>query len=138
MAQLDNAADSDSEERGFKSLRAGQKKTIPKNRLFYPLRKQWYIATRRVHTISRQAVYHHQKRIRFHNDDMQNLVLMIYNFCEIDNMHSYAVIVILSVINNRIGQHNLRFRGLFVFSVLFVLLSVIYFHHSVLALFGLL
>ncbi len=26
MAQLDNAADSDSEERGFKSLRAGQKK----------------------------------------------------------------------------------------------------------------
>ena len=29
MAQLDNAADSDSEERGFKSLRAGQKKKAP-------------------------------------------------------------------------------------------------------------
>ena len=31
MAQLDNAADSDSEERGFKSLRAGQ--TLPLARL---------------------------------------------------------------------------------------------------------
>ena len=29
MAQLDNAADSDSEERGFESLWAGQKNTAP-------------------------------------------------------------------------------------------------------------
>ena len=28
MAQLDNAADSDSEDRGFESLQAGQKKSI--------------------------------------------------------------------------------------------------------------
>ena len=30
VAQLDNAADSDSEERGFESLRAGQKQSIAK------------------------------------------------------------------------------------------------------------
>ena len=33
VAQLDNAADSDSEERGFKSLRAGQAKQSPKQEI---------------------------------------------------------------------------------------------------------
>ena len=38
MAQLDNAADSDSEERGFESLRAGHEKRVfclPDKRLFF-------------------------------------------------------------------------------------------------------
>ena len=43
VAQLDNAADSDSEERGFESLRAGQKIQVFGLGFFYPLRKQWHI-----------------------------------------------------------------------------------------------
>ena len=43
MAQLDNAADSDSEERGFESLRAGQKKALAIASAFFS-----YIRLRRV------------------------------------------------------------------------------------------
>ncbi len=28
----------------------------------------------------------------FRNDDIQSVALVIYNFCEIDDMHGYAVI----------------------------------------------
>ena len=53
--------------------------------LFYPLQKQWYIiavsriSSPKVHLINRR-LYH------FRNDDIQNFVLMICNFCEIDDI----------------------------------------------------
>ncbi len=56
VAQLDNAADSDSEERGFESLRAGQKRSnfcLPKVTPFLSKPQAWYIITARsaVHII---------------------------------------------------------------------------------------
>ncbi len=85
VAQLDNAADSDSEEWGFKSLRVGQKnRLVSTSRFFYPLRKQWYIIHDSVAIVvshqSVRTVYHHAKRVskNFRNDDIQSVALMIY------------------------------------------------------------
>ena len=43
MAQLDNAADSDSEERGFKSLWAGQKKRLASTSRFFSYIRLWRV-----------------------------------------------------------------------------------------------
>ena len=47
VAQLDNAADSDSEERGFESLRAGQTCATIKHKSPKPLRNQGFFAVLR-------------------------------------------------------------------------------------------
>ena len=82
MAQPDNAADSDSEDRGFESLRAGQKKEVTfvyqKLLLFLSKPQAWYIITARsaVHIISPfRAVYHHASVcILLRLDEMQHCV----------------------------------------------------------------
>ena len=45
---------------------------------------------------SAEGAYHHRRWISFRNDEIQNYVLMICNFCEIDYMHSVAVIMTLT------------------------------------------
>ena len=60
--------------------------------IFYPLRKQWYIITRKRASHHRRCISSAAGCISFRNDDIQNFVLMICNSCGIDDIHGFAVI----------------------------------------------
>ncbi len=81
MAQPDNAADSDSEERGFESLWAGQKSSLLCNGDFLSIAKAMvYHHTVGVYIIAARRILSAAGCIYcFHNDDIQFLTeLMIY------------------------------------------------------------
>ena len=60
--------------------------------IFLSKSQTWYIiAARRISSRLRR-VYHHRRCIPLRLDDIQNFVLMICNFCEIDDIHGFAVI----------------------------------------------
>ena len=60
---------------------------------FYPLRKQWYIITEGVYHQPSGCITSRITCIKcFHNDDIQGVALVIYNFFEIDDIHGSAVI----------------------------------------------
>ena len=56
---------------------------------FYPLRKQWYIITRKRASHHRRCISSAAGCIPFRNDDIQNFVLMICNSCGIDDIHGF-------------------------------------------------
>ena len=57
--------------------------------IFYPLRKQWYIITRKRASHHRRCISSAAGCISFRNDDIQNFVLMICNSCGIDDIHGF-------------------------------------------------
>ena len=57
--------------------------------IFYPLRKQWYIITRKRASHHRRCISSATGCISFRNDDIQNFVLMICNSCGIDDIHGF-------------------------------------------------
>ena len=73
----------------FKSLCPCQKSTGFDLSIFYPLRKQWYIITRKRASHHRRCISSAAGCISFRNDDIQNFVLMIYNSCGIDDIHGF-------------------------------------------------
>ena len=75
--------------RGFESLRIHQKSTGFDLSIFYPLRKQWYIITRKRASHHRRCISSAAGCISFRNDDIQNFVLMICNSCGIDDIHGF-------------------------------------------------
>jgi len=62
---------------GFKSRRLHQKSTGFDLSIFYPLRKQWYIITRKRASHHRRCISSAAGCNSFRNDDIQNFVLMI-------------------------------------------------------------
>ena len=80
--------------RGFESHRLRQKSTGFDLSIFYPLRKQWYIITRKRASHHRRCISSAAGCISFRNDDIQNFVLMICNSCGIDDIHGFAVIYV--------------------------------------------
>ena len=117
MAQLDNAADSDSEDRGFESLRAGQKRSnfcLPKVTSFF-IQAAGLAYHRRTkcgaYHQGRQAdlVSHHASAcISLRLDEMQHYVLMIYNSFGIDDIQGFALITLQ---NDGIIYYQLEFVG---------------------------
>ncbi len=80
--------------RRFESCHPSQKSTGFDLSIFYPLRKQWYIITRKRASHHRRCISSAAGCISFRNDDIQNFVLMICNSCGIDDMHGFAVIYV--------------------------------------------
>ena len=74
---------------GFKSRHPHQKSTGFDLSIFYPLRKQWYIITRKRASHHRRCISSAAGCISFRNDDIQNFVLMICNSCGIDDIHGF-------------------------------------------------
>ena len=74
---------------GFKSRLSHQKSTGFDLSIFYPLRKQWYIITRKRASHHRRCISSAAGCISFRNDDIQNFVLMICNSCGIDDIHGF-------------------------------------------------
>ena len=75
--------------RRFKSCHPHQKSTGFDLSIFYPLRKQWYIITRKRASHHRRCISSAAGCISFRNDDIQNFVLMICNSCGIDYIHGF-------------------------------------------------
>ena len=73
----------------FKSCYPHQKSTGFDLSIFYPLRKQWYIITRKRASHHRRCISSAAGCISFRNDDIQNFVLMICNSCGIDDIHGF-------------------------------------------------
>ena len=73
----------------FKSCHPHQKSTGFDLSIFYPLRKQWYIITRKRASHHRRCISSAAGCISFRNDDIQNFVLMICNSCGIDDIHGF-------------------------------------------------
>ena len=72
-----------------KSFHPHQKSTGFDLSIFYPLRKQWYIITRKRASHHRRCISSAAGCISFRNDDIQNFVLMICNSCGIDDIHGF-------------------------------------------------
>ena len=75
--------------REFESRHSDQKSTGFDLSIFYPLRKQWYIITRKRASHHRRCISSAAGCISFRNDDIQNFVLMICNSCGIDDIHGF-------------------------------------------------
>ena len=75
--------------RRFESCHPSQKSTGFDLSIFYPLRKQWYIITRKRASHHRRCISSAAGCISFRNDDIQNFVLMICNSCGIDDIHGF-------------------------------------------------
>ena len=89
MAQFGSASALGAEGRRFESCRLDQKSTGFDLSIFYPLRKQWYIITRKRASHHRRCISSAAGCISFRNDDIQNFVLMICNSCGIDDIHGF-------------------------------------------------
>ena len=74
---------------GFDSPRVHQKSTGFDLSIFYPLRKQWYIITRKRASHHRRCISSAAGCIPIRNDDIQYFVLMICNSCGIDDIHGF-------------------------------------------------
>ena len=73
----------------IESCHPDQKSTGFDLSIFYPLRKQWYIITRKRASHHRRCISSAAGCISFRNDDIQNFVLMICNSCGIDDIHGF-------------------------------------------------
>ena len=93
VAKLDIASDSDSEGRGFESLRAGQKRSnfwqTKVTSFFYPSRRLGISSRFSVYIIA-VGVYHHAERVFMRLDDIQGFALMIYRLTA-DDIHAFGV-----------------------------------------------
>ena len=65
------------------------KKTILRNRLFLSIAKAMVYHHTLVCISSLKAYIINRRLYSFHNDEIQSVALMIYNFCKIDDMHGY-------------------------------------------------